>query len=456
MPFYGYAEQCPTTTTTVQNPTESLPGLDDFLNNYSDGFHQFQGNANVSTGLVLSYWDAEKVTFPDLPSYASPSNGSTVGYSLNGCRSLNNGTGKGVHCQYLGYFTKECPTGYELSYSTGQCQLTDLQACQDSQPLICEDGFPSDVTGVNDYCDRRPLKQCGDGSYVRADTGICPTQCSDALSCYDYIISITGGCPAGSNEKFIYVSPNQFDLHCDDIPVDSPDRESNGGNEDGNPYNDPNTPTTGDGSTPNSGDIDPYSLAGLIGDELADDFSNVERAIRDGVDQSKTNTETIESAVNGVEAAVRDGIQSGENNTNAITNSVDALGSKLDAINSSLNSGPCDPNSPDYYQCMDTPMGNLPSHSSTGGATTIAEANTNFKARIDGAEVVQAFSGMANLINLSNAQCPEFSMDLRGTPINELVSTTVHCDLMETIKPIISAVMIIIYIWIAFRIFASA
>ena len=83
-------------------------------------------------------------------------------------------------------------------------------------------------------------------------------------------------------------------------------------------------------------------------------------------------------------------------------------------------------------------------------------ANANFKARIDGAEVVKAFSGMANLINLSNAQCPEFSMDLRGTPINELVSTTVHCDLMETIKPIMSSVMLIIYIWIAFRIFASA
>ena len=47
-------------------------------------------------------------------------------------------------------------------------------------------------------------------------------------------------------------------------------------------------------------------------------------------------------------------------------------------------------------------------------------------------------------------------MDLRGTPINELVSTTVHCDLMETIKPIMSSVMLIIYIWIAFRIFASA
>jgi len=332
-----------------------------------------------------------------------------------------------------------------------------IPSCQEGygEAEICEDGFPSDITGVNDYCDRRPLKQCNDGSYVRADTGICPQVCSDYSTCYNYALN-DSSCASATYFSFNYIDPENWDFTCTQISEDSPDNANNGGNEDGNPYNDPNTPAAGEGSTPDSASIDPYSLAGLIGDELADDFSNVERAIRDDIDQSKTNTETIESAVNGVEAAVRDGIQSDENNTNSITNSVDALGSKLDSINSSLNSGPCDPNSPDYYQCIDTPMGNLPAHSSTGGASTIEEANANFKARIDSAEVVKAFSGMANLINLSNAQCPEFSMDLRGTPINELVSTTVHCDLMETIKPIMSSVMLIIYIWIAFRIFASA
>jgi hypothetical protein len=52
---------------------------------------------------------------------------------------------------------------------------------------------------------------------------------------------------------------------------------------------------------------------------------------------------------------------------------------------------------------------------------------------------------MTDLISLKAAQCPVFSIDLRGAPINEQVSTTIHCDLMETISPLVSAVMIIIY-----------
>lgn len=452
-PLYGYSEQCPVSTAPLQNSTDPLPGLDDFLNNYTDGFHQFQGNANISSGLYLSYWDAEKITFPDLPSYSSPSNGSTVGYSLNGCRALDS-DGRGVHCQYLSYKTKQCPVGYQLSYSSGQCQLNDLQACLDSQPVTCSDGLPPDLGGFP-ACDRPLLKKCSNGAYVRKDTGICPTVCSDYLSCYKHVLK-NSSCASATYFEFNYTNPENFDFTCTQIASDSPDNSNNGGNADGNPYNDPNTPSTGQGSTPDTSSIDPYSLAGLIGDELVDDFSNVERSIREGSDKSTANTETLNASINGVEAAVRDGTQSGLNNSNSIKNSVDALGSKLDAINNSLNSGSCNPKSPDYYQCINAPLSNLPAHSSTGTATTIAEANANFKARIDGSQLIQAFSGMANLINLSNAQCPVFSIDLRGTVVNELVSTTVHCDLMETIKPLIGSMMIIIYIWISFRIFASA
>jgi hypothetical protein len=261
-------------------------------------------------------------------------------------------------------------------------------------------------------------------------------------------------CESAQYFEFSYTDPENWSFACTEIDADSPDHADNGGNEDGNPYNDPNTPDTGDGSTPNSASIDPYSLAGLIGDELEDDLGNVERAIREDIDQSRRNTQTLETAINGVETAVRDSITSSEINTDAITTSIDALGEQLAGINDSLELGACDPSQPDYYQCLETPFSNLPDHSSTE-STTIGEAVTQFNARIEASQVVQAFSGMAGLISLQAAQCPVFSIDLRGTPVNEQVSTTIHCDLRETIGPLISAVMIIVYVWIAFRIFAS-
>jgi len=444
--------QCEDFTSTLETPTDSLPNISQFLAGYSDGFHQFDGDPNPSSGLILSYWHAEKVTFPDIPSYRSVSDGSTVGYSLNGCQALDS-DGTGVHCMYLEYFSKTCPIGYEMGFSSGVCELVDLQACLDAVPQICDDGLPPDLAGYYG-CDRSELRACSNGSYVRADTGICPVPCTDYLSCYHHALD-NSSCAGAQYFEFEYIDPENWSISCSLIADGSPDHPDNGGDGDGNPYNDPNTPETGDGSTPNTSSIDPYTLAGLIGDELRPGFSDVERAIRDDIDQSKTNTETLESAVGDVESAVRDSIQSGENNTNAITNSLDLLGSKLDGLNDSLNSGPCDPNQPDYYSCLDTPTGNLPSHSQSD-ASTIAEANANFKSRIDNSEIVQSFTGMADLISLDNAECPTFSIDLTTTLINENISTSIHCDLMENARPIISPVMIVIFIWIAFRIFASA
>ncbi|KZZ09997.1 hypothetical protein A3746_28045 [Oleibacter sp. HI0075] len=63
---------------------------------------------------------------------------------------------------------------------------------------------------------------------------------------------------------------------------------------------------------------------------------------------------------------------------------------------------------------------------------------------------------MSDLVDTSNAQCPTFSIDLRDTIIGVVASTSVHCDLMETVESYIGGLMIIIYIWAGFRVFGSA
>lgn len=448
---YSYSNECPPLKNTEENPTEPLPNPNVFLSSKGDGTYQYQGNPNPSDGLYLSYWKVEKVT-----AYEPAINKSKEGLSPISCRLLEP-YGTGTECMYGDYLLKTCSEWYELNINTGLCDLdvTNLEAClNDTPPGLCSDGFPSEA---GDYlnCDRPDLKQCSDGSYVRADTGICATVCSDHNSCYDHALN-GSSCAGASYFEFNYTDPENYNFTCTQIDASSPDHADNGGNEDGNPYNDPNTPTQGDGSSPSSGNIDPHSLADLIDQKLSDDFSNIERAVRDDIDQSKVNTETLESAINAADQSIQEAKSSAENNTNTITAKMDVMGEKLDAINSSLNSGACDPNSPDYYQCLNTPKVNIPASESSDQGALIKTSFSNYKSRIDNSEIVKSFSSVKNLFDTTNSQCPIFSMDLRGTPINKVLSTRIHCELMERLKPAISSVMLIIYIWVGFRIFASS
>ncbi|WP_370981007.1 hypothetical protein [Agaribacterium sp. ZY112] len=444
--------ECEYVSPTIENPNSELPDLEEFLTSYADGLYEFEGRPPINGGAILQYWHAEKVTFPELARYRSESSGSTVGYSLNGCLAINE-SGPGVHCMYLESFTKTCPIGYELQGASGDCELVDLQACMNATPEFCEDGFPPNLNGYYG-CDRPDLMLCSDGTYARQDIGICPTSCTDYLSCFEEAV-LSSNCEADQLSNFEYINPGNWTLQCNSISPESPDHPDLGGNGDGNPFNDPSTPDEGSGSTLDTAHIDPYSLAGMIRDELTPEFSNVERAIRDDIDQSKINTGAIESAINEVQESLDNNRQFDENNASTIIGTINQVGAKIDSINEALNSGPCDPNLTNYIECISPPPKDLPPNISAG-VGSYEEAMTNFRSRITSSNVVQAFSDMTTIISLDNAICPGFSINLESTIINKNISTTIHCDLMESVKPILSAVMLIIYTWIAFRIFASS
>jgi hypothetical protein len=95
---------------------------------------------------------------------------------------------------------------------------------------------------------------------------------------------------------------------------------------------------------------------------------------------------------------------------------------------------------------------NFPEHATV---RTIDEVNVEFKSRIDLAPVSSALSNMYSLFSFSSAACPVFSIDL-PSPINQTVSTTLHCDLYDTVGPVLSIVMTGVWIFVGFRIFASA
>ena len=62
---------------------------------------------------------------------------------------------------------------------------------------------------------------------------------------------------------------------------------------------------------------------------------------------------------------------------------------------------------------------------------------------------------IVDIFDIGSVSCPPLSIDL-PRPINQTVSTRVHCTVLDSIKSILSAVMLIVYIVMGFRIVFSA
>jgi hypothetical protein len=271
---------------------------------------------------------------------------------------------------------------------------------------LCEDALP-EIIGDYISCDRPNLKLCTNGLVIESESETCETVCTDYDTCQAYAQSnFSTSCNASTIFEFQYTNPDNWTYSCTTIEDLSPDHAENGGNEDGNINNDPSSPTS-----PTVSELDVESLAIAIDSELQNDFGNIERSIRDG-------------------------IESAEGNTSKLIDELKTISSTLSNISESTNT--------DTYT--------IPQ--SSPAAVTIEMANQNFYSRISSSPIAGSFSNINNLISLNESQCPIFEIEL-SAPINSTISTQIHCDLYQTIRPILSPVMMAIWVFVGFRIFAS-
>jgi len=114
----------------------------------------------------------------------------------------------------------------------------------------------------------------------------------------------------------------------------------------------------------------------------------------------------------------------------------------------------CDPTAANYVDCL---IGSnaMPAHTTTT-PTNISQSVSNFKNRISSSQLVSSFSSVANIIPDGSGVCSDFSIDLSGTLIGQVVSTSIICQLAELVRPVIFAFMLVFYTIIAFRIVLSA
>ncbi|MFT2112014.1 hypothetical protein [Marinomonas sp. 2405UD68-3] len=227
---------------------------------------------------------------------------------------------------------------------------SDAESCQVGyQPPVemCSDGFPPNVYGYEDNCDRPTPKKCDSGEYVeeRAYCSVSNGICSDYDSCYQYAITNANCSSSSSRFSFNYRDPNNWDYSCGDIDPASPDHPNNGGNADGNEYNDPQSPEP----PISSGNSDPSVLAAAIGLELRSDFGNVERAIRDGISSADSNVNRTIDAINSAQSNlnstlsdIKSSIQEGHAADNGSSSIIDSVNSASSSISGSINQSSSD------------------------------------------------------------------------------------------------------------------
>lgn len=237
-----------------------------------------------------------------------------------------------------------------------------VPSCQEGygapEPQVCEDGFLSNVQGYEDYCDRPNLIQCPDSTYVDADYGICPQTtglCTDFDTCYNYALSYSD-CEGATVFDFNYTNPTNWGFGCTVISAESPDNSTNGGNQDGNIYNDPYSPPT-----PTIANSDNQTVSTSIGSELQDDFGNVERAIREGIDGAHLDSGEIKNILNSFQSSNSSSLselmssnlsssQNIVNSVNGVKQSVDNSNLTLSEISGKLeNISPCEPTEQNNY-----------------------------------------------------------------------------------------------------------
>ena len=110
----------------------------------------------------------------------------------------------------------------------------------------------------------------------------------------------------------------------------------------------------------------------------------------------------------------------------------------------------------DEERQLDRDQGRLMRDHTVQSVATYQDALNNFYNAIGSAPATQAFQNMANIVPTTGGQCPPFSIDLTDTMIGTVASTDIHCDLLEDMAPAINAIMLVVFAWTAFRVFASS
>ena len=380
----------------------------------------------------------------------------------------------------------QCATGDWVA-STRECiVLNEPEEC------VCGDGLPPhalEAMGLPASCDREPAKICPDGSAVFADD-TCPTSCSDFGTCLEEACAVND-CPAGQNitgfehgdfgtavacgtgPSLCTVNPEpdvtQDSSGCtghDDCLAQACGAEAThcpGGSISGFLFSNGSEAihcgtgasvcgTSGGTSTADGGDA---GLGGtgagtgggitdntdVTADEVQHEEANSEgtnpEAVADAVGEAADRNrddlnaigETIADGSNAVADAIAQASESGDENAAAIVSS-------NDRINATNQEG-----FEDVVEAIE------------GLVESDEEVDTGFFARVQDTPIMQMGGNLANSF-AGGGRCPDLSLNLPVLDVN--LSSTIHCQLIDENRTLLTPVILLVYSIVGFRIILSA
>jgi len=264
--------------------------------------------------------------------------------------------------------------------------------CEITGALLCEDGLPEDIEPWL-TCDRPDLRQCSDGSYV-VDTESCPISGTGDLDNDELFIALTQIYDAIIDQTITQTS-QIIDSGVDTVSSIALNTDAINNNTD----------------AAREGDI------------------ALETAINNAIVESREGDIALESAIN--------------NNTQSVISGDAAIQSGLADVVNAINN--IDGNAGGTTQMGD--------HTS-GGYGSVSEVNTAFYSSISDSPLVYSMSSMSNIIEVGG-NCSALTIDLTEQGLG-VPTTSIHCDIAETIRPILGGFMLVVYSIFGFRIFASA
>jgi len=174
----------------------------------------------------------------------------------------------------------------------------------------------------------------------------------------------------------------------------------------------------------------------------------------DDPDSSSSSSSTSTSSSGGGSSSSSGGGSGTSIDLSGVTSRLDQLKNKADSTNSKLDDA--NETLTGIKDILEGEGGSsMPEHS-TSSVENFGAANAAFMGRLNSAPVVLAFGSIAGLVSVAGAQCPALDVDF-PEPIGTSVSSTMHCDIYTShVAPVLSAIMYACYLFMGFRIFASA
>lgn len=130
-----------------------------------------------------------------------------------------------------------------------------------------------------------------------------------------------------------------------------------------------------------------------------------------------------------------------------------ALESLTEALEEEAEGGPCDPEQPDYAECVGMVSGADPG--TQDGLTNVADItaiSNDVYIRLQNVPLVVAASNVSNMFNLGPASCPQPSFSV----LSETFSIDMHCTLLSQFTASISAIFMFLWTLAGIRHLMSA